>query len=159
LKSESFYEQTDDSAIEHSNSSAGCCTNQLASQHCMCKLVDANDPLTSGGAKSAYRHPNLGILSGGKWWLQRDHSQTSADLILTFASTIALTRASHLSFPPTTATTSTSITHPSERLSFISHSDLLASIPASFHLFSLLTTAVSTSEPPPHIPMVSGLVT
>jgi hypothetical protein len=73
-------------------------------------------PLISSGAKSerihsVYRHPKLGILSGGKWWLQRNHSRTLTDLVLTFASTVALIRASHPPSPSTTATTSTSITH------------------------------------------------
>jgi len=39
----------------------------------------------------------------------------------------------------------------------MSYSDLLASTPASLHPLSSLTTSASTSEPPPHIPSVSGL--
>jgi hypothetical protein len=41
----------------------------------------------------------------------------------------------------------------------MSYSDLLASTPISFHLLSSLTIAASTSEPPPHIPILSGIVT
>lgn len=39
----------------------------------------------------------------------------------------------------------------------MSYSDLLASTPASTHTLSSLTTSASTFEPPPHIPVVSGL--
>ncbi|KIM77234.1 hypothetical protein PILCRDRAFT_12223 [Piloderma croceum F 1598] len=69
----------------------------------------------------------------------------------------------HFSHPPSPTTTTTTTTIPpvnaSKRISFISYTDLLASTPTSFHLLSSLTTAASTSEPPPHIPIVSGLIT
>jgi hypothetical protein len=40
-------------------------------------------PLISSRAKSEriYRHPKLGILNGGKWWLQRNHSRTPTDIL------------------------------------------------------------------------------
>ncbi|KAL0959410.1 hypothetical protein HGRIS_014658 [Hohenbuehelia grisea] len=44
----------------------------------------------------------------------------------------------------------------SKRLSFMSYADLLSSTPASTIPLSSLTTAASTVEPPPHIPVVSG---
>jgi hypothetical protein len=39
----------------------------------------------------------------------------------------------------------------------LSYSDLLSSKPASTQPLSLLTTSASLTEPPPHIPGVSGL--
>ena len=44
-----------------------------------------------------------------------------------------------------------------KRLSFMSYSDLLSSTPASTQPLSSLTTSASSTEPPPHIPGVSGL--
>ena len=44
-----------------------------------------------------------------------------------------------------------------KRLSFMSYSDLLSSTPAATQPLSSLTTCVSSTEPPPHIPGVSGL--
>ena len=44
-----------------------------------------------------------------------------------------------------------------KRLSFMSYSDLLSSTPASTQPLSSLTTSASSTEPPPHIPSVSGL--
>ncbi|KAF8805012.1 hypothetical protein BYT27DRAFT_7234403 [Phlegmacium glaucopus] len=44
-----------------------------------------------------------------------------------------------------------------KRLSFMSYSDLLSSTPASTQPLSSFTTCASSTEPPPHIPSVSGL--
>ena len=44
-----------------------------------------------------------------------------------------------------------------KRLSFMSYSDLLSSTPTSTQPLSSLTTCASSTEPPPHIPGVSGL--
>ena len=44
-----------------------------------------------------------------------------------------------------------------KHLSFMSYSDLLSSTPASTQPLSSLTTSASSTEPPPHIPGVSGL--
>ncbi|KAF9522180.1 hypothetical protein CPB83DRAFT_864890 [Crepidotus variabilis] len=46
---------------------------------------------------------------------------------------------------------------PKKRLSFMSYSDLLTSTPAATQTLSSLTTCASSTEPPPHIPSVSGL--
>ena len=54
----------------------------------------------------------------------------------------------NISHPP-------SPTHASKRLSFMSYSDLLASTPTSMVPLSSFTTCAS-SEPPPHIPGVTG---
>jgi hypothetical protein len=57
---------------------------------------------------------------------------------------------SSLSLPPSPQFTK-------KRLSFMSYSDLLSSTPASTQPLSSLTTSASSTEPPPHIPGVSGL--
>ena len=44
-----------------------------------------------------------------------------------------------------------------KRLSFMSYSDLLSSTPQSTQTLSSLTTCASSTEPPPHIPSISGL--
>lgn len=44
-----------------------------------------------------------------------------------------------------------------KRLSFMSYTDLLTSTPASLQPLSSLTTSASSTEPPPHIPSVSGM--
>ncbi|KAG5644123.1 hypothetical protein DXG03_009069 [Asterophora parasitica] len=54
-----------------------------------------------------------------------------------------------------TSVTSSSTSAASKRLSFISYADLLTSTPTSTLPLSSLTTAASTSEPPPHIASVS----
>jgi hypothetical protein len=55
-----------------------------------------------------------------------------------------------LSLPPSPKLTK-------KRLSFMSYSDLLSSTPASTQPLSSLTTSASSTDPPPHIPGVSGL--
>lgn len=46
---------------------------------------------------------------------------------------------------------------PSKRLSFISYTDLLSSVPASTLSLSSLTSGAQTNEPPPHLPSVIGI--
>ena len=46
---------------------------------------------------------------------------------------------------------------PKKRLSFMSYNDLLSSTPTTTQPLSSLTTCASATEPPPHIPSVSGL--
>lgn len=46
---------------------------------------------------------------------------------------------------------------PKKRLSFMSYSDLLTSTPATTQTLSSLTTCASSTEPPPHLPSVSGI--
>ncbi|KDQ52326.1 hypothetical protein JAAARDRAFT_62061 [Jaapia argillacea MUCL 33604] len=91
-------------------------------------------------------------------------------------STAASPFAAHLSLAPSianggpispTGTTSTytapTISHPpspqhnaTKRLSFLSYSDLLSSTPTSTLTLSSLTSSALASDPPPHIPSVTG---
>ncbi|EAU80273.2 hypothetical protein CC1G_13274 [Coprinopsis cinerea okayama7 len=84
----------------------------------------------------------------------------------------ALTTSTTTSLPSPPATSPQSTTSPSnltpshppsphhvpkKRLSFMSYSDLLSSTPASTLPLSSLTKEANASDPPPHIPSVSGL--
>jgi hypothetical protein len=65
----------------------------------------------------------------------------------------------NLSHPPSPIASSSAglaSSNADKRLSFMAYSDLLASTPASLQPLTSLTTSAS-SEPPPHIPSVSGM--
>jgi hypothetical protein len=168
MKCESYYRKTDKHAIEHSESSSGYCSDQLASQHCTCRFINPDDIRIGSGAKPECvhfvdRHLTLAYYleeeSGGSTTTTPEHLLTSFWSRLQLHSPLPpLLSLSHPPSPSTTARTLTSITDPNTCLLRVLLRPPSLTTPASFHPLSSLIMAASTSEPP-HILIISGFIT